>query len=64
MSHICVQFLRCTGPTGPDHMDVNGYIERSKILQQQKRFQERDRELSAAIIPFINILDKGIVPPY
>ena len=45
-------------------IDDSGYIERSKILQQQKRFQERDRELSAAIIPFINILDKGIVPPY
>ena len=40
-------------------IDDSGYIDLVKILKQQKLFQELDREALAAIIEFINILDKG-----
>ena len=35
MSHICVQFLKCTNPTGPDCTDVDGiaWVVQSLLAQ-------------------------------
>ena len=36
MSHICVQFLQCTNPTGPDCTDVNGIAWVVQVLLAQE----------------------------